>query len=203
MFKLRPLPYALDALEPYISAHIMEIHYEKLHQGYVNRLNKALENHPELYKQSLEWFLAAPDQLPESIRTAVMRGAGGDYNHSFFWEVMKKGGGGEPNGELGIVIKKYFGSFEEFKKQFSAVANGVFGSGWAWLCFNKNGDLELRESDDQDAPLTQGSQAILGLDVWENAYFLQYENRRAEYVENWWNIVNWNQAEENYRMIVE
>jgi Fe-Mn family superoxide dismutase len=116
---------------------------------------------------------------------------------------MKKGGGGEPNGELAIMIKKYFGNFEEFKKQFSMVANGVFGSGWAWLCLNKNGDLELRESDDQDAPLTQGSQAILGLDVWEHAYFLQYENRRAEYVESWWNIVNWDAVEEKYRMIIE
>jgi len=203
MFKLRPLPYALDALEPYISSRIMEIHYEKLHQGYVNRLNKALEHHPALYKESLEWFLAAPDKIPAEIRTEVMRGAGGDYNHSFFWAVMKKGGGGEPNGELAMVIKKYFGSFDEFKKQFSAVANGVFGSGWAWLCINKNGDLELRESDDQDATITQELQPILGLDVWEHAYFLQYENRRAEYVENWWHIVNWDAAEENYRMIVE
>lgn len=203
MFKLRPLPYALDALEPYISTHIMEIHYEKLHQGYVNRLNKALEAHPELYKKSVEWFLATPNQIPAAIRTEVMRGAGGDYNHAFFWAVMKKGGGGVPNGELAMMIQKYFGDFETFKKKFSAVANGVFGSGWAWLCLNKNGDLELCESGDQDVTITTGLQPLLCLDVWEHAYFLQYENRRAEYVENWWHLVNWEAVEENYRMIVK
>ena len=203
MFKLRPLPYAFDALEPYISARVMQIHYEKHHQAYVNKLNKALENHPQFYNESLEWLLASPDQLPESIKTAVMRNAGGDYNHMFFWAVMKKDGGGEPNGQLAIAIKKYFGSFDAFREQFSTVANGVFGSGWAWLCFTRDGDLEIRESANQDSPLTYGAQVILGLDIWEHAYYLQYENRRSEYVTNWWNIVNWAQVEENYRMMVE
>lgn len=203
MFKLRPLAYALDALEPYMSRHIMEIHYERLHQGYVDRLNKALEGHSALYKESLEWFLSAPDRIPEAIRMEVMRGAGGDYNHTFFWRVMKKNGGGAPHGELAIMLEKYFGGFEAFKNQFSAVANGVFGSGWAWLCMNKKGDLELCQSKDQDAPITSGLQPILCLDVWEHAYFLQYENRRADYVKNWWNVVNWDAVQENYRMIIE
>ncbi len=203
MFKLQPLPYAFDALEPYVSAQVMKIHYEKHHQAYVDKLNKALENHPEFYKQSLEWLLASPDQLPKDIRTTVMRMAGGDFNHTFFWNVMKKDGGGEPNDSLAVGIKKYFGDFDTFKEQFSAAANGLFGSGWVWLVVTKQGDLEIVQSANQDCPLTDGLQLILCLDVWEHAYYLQYEYRRAEYVEKWWNVVNWQQAEENYRTIVE
>ncbi len=203
MFKLQPLPYELDALEPYISARVMKIHYEKHHQAYVNNLNNALKGHSEFYEKSLEWLLTAPDQIPQNIRKAVMRNAGGDYNHAFFWTVMKKDGGGQPNGMLAMAIKKYFGDFDAFKEKFSATANAVFGSGWAWLCFTKDGDLEIFSSANQDSPLTYGSHVILGLDIWEHAYYLQYTYRRVDYVDAWWNIVNWEQAEENYRMMVE
>ncbi len=203
MFKLRPLPYAYDALEPYIETKIMELHHNKHQQAYVNNLNKALENHPKLQKESLEWLITSIDTVPKDVRTAVRNNAGGDFNHSFFWDVMKKDGGGDPRGQIADQIKKYFGSFEEFKNIFTKNAKSVFGSGWAWLCFTKNGDLEVCTTANQDSTLVYNSHPLLGLDVWEHAYYLQYENRRPDYIEAWWHVVDWDKVEENYRMMVD
>lgn len=198
MFKLQALPYGLDALEPYLSRHLMEIHYEKHHQGYVDKLNKALERYPELYNKPIEWFLAFPDQIPAAIRVDVMRNAGGVFNHTFFWSVMNAHGGEKPVGKLAEALIKSFGSYALFKNQFSATANAVFGSGWAWLCLSRDGILKVCESANQDSPITQGHSVILTLDVWEHAYYVQYENRRVDYITQWWNLVNWRQAEEYY-----
>jgi len=203
MFKLRPLPYAYDALEPYIETHIMELHHDKHQQAYVNNLNKALESHPKLMKESLEWLITSMDILPEDVRTAVRNNAGGDLNHSFFWDVMKKNGGGEPRGRVADAIKKQFGSFAAFQEDFTKAAKGVFGSGWAWLCFTKDGKLEVCFTPNQDSTLVRNSHPLLGLDVWEHAYYLQYENRRPDYIEAWWHVVNWDKVEENYLMMVE
>lgn len=198
MFTLQPLPYELDALEPYLSKHSMELHYTKHHQSYVDKLNKALSHHSELYKKSVDWFLRFPDQIPSDSRVEVMRNAGGAYNHTFFWSVMGKNCGGKPVGKLADALVKNFGSFEAFKNRFSFVSNSLFGSGWAWLCFTTDGLLQVRESANHDSPITHGLSIILTLDVWEHAYYAQYENRRADYVEKWWNLVNWQQAEEYY-----
>ncbi len=203
MFKLRPLPYDFGALEPYIDARIMELHHDKHQQAYVNNLNKALEKHPELYEKSLEWLITNQHNLPDGIKTAVRNNAGGDYNHTFFWDVMKKGGGGQPVGLVADAVKKQFGSFEAFKKEFTGKAKGVFGSGWAWLCFTKEGDLQVCSTPNQDSPLVDNNHPILGLDVWEHAYYLQYENRRPDYIEAWWHVVDWEKVEENYRMMVD
>ena len=203
MFKLRPLPYAYDALEPYIETHIMELHHDKHQQSYVNHLNKALENHPELYEKSLEWLITSLDTLPEGIRTAVRNNAGGDFNHTFFWDVMKKNGGGTPRDRVAQAVTKKFGSFEKFKEEFTGAAKGVFGSGWAWLVVNKNGELEVRSTANQDSTLGDNAHPILGLDVWEHAYYLQYENRRPDYIEAWWHVVNWDRVEDNYEMMIK
>ena len=203
MFKLRPLPYDFGALEPYIDARIMELHHDKHQAAYVNNLNKALEKHTQLEKKSLETLLTELDRVPESIRTAVRNNAGGDFNHTFFWEVMKKNGGGDARGSLGDHIKKTFNSFDAFKDTFSTAAKSVFGSGWAWLVVGKNGEIVVMTTPNQDSPVMQGLQPVLGLDVWEHAYYLQYENRRPDYIEAWWHVVDWDKAEENYRGIVE
>lgn len=203
MFKLRPLPYAYDALEPYIQTHIMELHHDKHQQAYVNNLNKALEKHPELQKQSLEWLIISLEQLPEEVRIAVRNNAGGDYNHTFFWDVMKKNGGGKPRDKVAAAIAKEFGHFDKFKQDFTTAAKGVFGSGWAWLVCNKHGQLQVTSSANQDSPLSAGLHPILGLDVWEHAYYLQYENRRPDYIEAWWHVVNWDHVEDNYKIMVE
>ncbi len=203
MFKLRPLPYDFGALEPYIDARIMELHHDKHQAAYVNNLNKALEKHTQLEKESLETLLTELDRVPESIRTAVRNNAGGDFNHTFFWEIMKKDGGGDARGSLGDHIKKTFHSFDAFKDTFSTAAKSVFGSGWAWLVVGKNGDIMVMTTPNQDSPVMQGLQPIVGLDVWEHAYYLQYENRRPDYIEAWWHVVDWDKAEENYRGIVE
>ncbi len=202
MFKLRPLPYAYDALEPYIQTHIMELHHNKHQQAYVNNLNKALENHPELQKESLEWLITALDKLPEGVRTAVRNNAGGDFNHTFFWDVMKKDGGGNPRDRIAEAIDKKFGHFDSFKEEFTKAAKSVFGSGWAWLVFNKNGEIEIRTTANQDSTLVENAHPLLGLDVWEHAYYLQYENRRPDYIEAWWHVVNWDRVEDNYKMMV-
>lgn len=201
MFKLRPLPYKYDALEPYISAHIMELHHDKHQQAYVNNLNAALEKYPKLQKLSLESLLTSLDQVPEDVRTAVRNNAGGDFNHSFFWDVMKKGEQ-VPKGSSAKGITKKFGSFAAFKDKFCVAAKGVFGSGWAWLVVDKSGDLAVMSTPNQDSPVIVGAQPILGLDVWEHAYYLQYENRRPDYIEAWWNIVNWDKVEQNYQDLI-
>ena len=194
-FELPPLPYGYDALEPYIDAQTMQIHHDKHHQAYTDKLNAALEKYPDLQAKPIEELLKDLDSVPEEIRPAVRNHGGGYYNHSLFWEMMKKGGGGEAAGELKTKLDQDFGSFEEFKKQFSEVAATVFGSGWAWLVKDPAGKLAIVKTPNQDSPISQGQFPLLGIDVWEHAYYLKYQNRRPEYIENWWNVVNWEQVE--------
>jgi Fe-Mn family superoxide dismutase len=196
-FKLPPLPYGFDALEPYIDAKTMEIHHDKHHGGYVNNLNKALEGHADLQRLSIEELLRGIDKVPEAIRTAVRNNGGGHANHSLFWPSMKKGGGGEAKGEIAEAIKSAFGSFSEFKTKFNDAATKRFGSGWAWLLIN-NGKLAIESTANQDSPLMEGKKPVMGLDVWEHAYYLKYQNRRPEYIEAWWNVVNWDQINQNF-----
>ncbi len=203
MFKLRPLPYAYSALEPYIETHIMELHHDKHQQAYVNNLNSALEKYPQLQKSSLESLLTSLEEMPAEIRTAVRNNAGGDFNHAFFWEIMKKNDDKAPKGKIAAEIKKTFGSFDAFKNSFATTAKGVFGSGWSWLVMDKEGKLKVMSTPNQDSPIMQGLQPIMGLDVWEHAYYLQYENRRPDYIEAWWHIVNWDRVEDNYRAILD
>ena len=192
-FELPSLPYAYDALEPYIDAQTMEIHYTKHHNGYVTKLNAALEKHSNLAGKSLEDLVGNLNSVPEDIRTAVRNNGGGHYNHSIFWRVMSPNGGGEPKGDLAKAISEAFGSFSSFKEKFSSAAATRFGSGWAWLGF-KGGKLTVLSMPNQDVPLMEGLTPILGLDVWEHAYYLKYQNRRAEYISNWWNVVNWEEV---------
>jgi Fe-Mn family superoxide dismutase len=192
-FELPSLPYAYDALEPYIDAQTMEIHYTKHHNGYVTKLNAALEKHSNLAGKSLEDLVGNLNSIPEDIRTAVRNNGGGHYNHSIFWRVMSPNGGGEPKGDLAKAISEAFGSFSSFKEKFSSAAATRFGSGWAWLGF-KGGKLTVLSMPNQDVPLMEGLTPILGLDVWEHAYYLKYQNRRAEYISNWWNVVNWEEV---------
>jgi len=186
-----PLPYGYDALEPHIDEATMRVHHDKHHQGYVNNLNAALEKHPELAGMSVVELLADLDKVPEDIRGAVRNNGGGHYNHSLFWPSMKPSGGGEPGGKLGDALKAAFGSFDEFKQKFSTAAATRFGSGWAWLCVDKGGKLVVTSTANQDNPISDGMTPILGLDVWEHAYYLKYQNRRADYIAAWWNVVNW------------
>ncbi|HEV2386226.1 MAG TPA: superoxide dismutase [Candidatus Acidoferrales bacterium] len=198
--QLPPLPYPYDALEPYIDKTTMEIHYTKHHGGYVNNLNKALENQPDLQKLSAVELLSKLNQVPESIRTAVRNNGGGHLNHSLFWKLMKHpegGGAGEPHGDLAGAIGKAFGSFNDFKQKFAAAALGRFGSGWAWLML-RGGQVVIESTANQDNPVIDGGRPVLGLDVWEHAYYLKYQNRRNEYIEAWWHVVDWKQAEQNY-----
>ncbi|HEX5043766.1 MAG TPA: superoxide dismutase [Candidatus Polarisedimenticolaceae bacterium] len=195
---LPPLPYAFDALEPHIDARTMEIHHGKHHQAYVNNLNDALKGNAELEGKSLHDLLANLNAVPENIRTAVRNNGGGHLNHSMFWPLMKKGGGGEPTGELGEAIRSTFGSFDDFKKKFAEAGVKRFGSGWAWI-YTKGGKLELASFANQDNPVMEGGKPVLGLDVWEHAYYLLYQNRRPDYINAWWNVVNWDQAAENFR----
>ena len=189
-FTLPPLPYANDALEPHIDARTMEIHHTKHHQAYVNNLNAAIEKAPELQGKSLDDLMRGINSVPESVRTAVRNNGGGHWNHSMFWELMGPGKGGEPSGKLADAIKSAFGDFAKFKEQFAAAATGRFGSGWAWL-LNDRGKLSIVSTPNQDNPLMDGKTAILGLDVWEHAYYLKYQNRRPDYIAAWWNTVNW------------
>ncbi len=192
-FELPPLPYAYDALEPYIDTQTMQIHHDKHHAAYVNNLNAALEKHPELFNKSLEQLVGDINSVPEDIRTAVRNNAGGDYNHSLFWPMMSPNGGGEPRGDVAKAISDTFGSFASFKEAFEKAAIGRFGSGWAWLGL-KGGKLTVLSMPNQDAPLMEGLQPMLGIDVWEHAYYLKYQNRRPEYISNWWNVVNWEEV---------
>jgi len=196
-YSLPPLPYSYDALEPYIDRMTMEIHHTKHHQTYINNLNSALEKYLEFHNLELEEILKNLNKLPEEIKTAVRNNGGGHYNHSLFWEIMKPNGGGEPKGKLKEEIEKNYGSFEEFKKLFSETAIKHFGSGWAWLVITSEKKLKVYSLLNQDNPLMNGDMPIMGLDVWEHAYYLKYQNRRAEYVEAWWNVVNWDKIEEN------
>ena len=190
-FTLPALPYAYDALEPHIDAKTMEIHHTKHHQAYVNNLNAALEKAPQLEGKSLDDLMKSINGVPEAVRTAVRNNGGGHWNHSMFWELMGPKQGGEPRGRIGDAIKSSFGDFTKFKEQFAAAATGRFGSGWAWLIDEGNGKLSITSTPNQDNPLMEGKKALLGLDVWEHAYYLKYQNRRPDYITAWWNVVNW------------
>lgn len=189
-FKLPPLPYALDALEPHIDAKTMEIHHGRHHQAYVTNLNKAVATDAKLAGTSLDELIRHLDEVPEAVRAAVRNNGGGHYNHSLFWQTMKKGGGGAPKGALGSAIEKTFGSFEKFKTAFSDAAMKQFGSGWAWLILEEK-DLKVVSSPNQDVPFVHGKYPLLGIDVWEHAYYLKYQNKRADYVSAFFSVINW------------
>ncbi|HEY8550830.1 MAG TPA: superoxide dismutase [Vicinamibacterales bacterium] len=195
--QLPPLPYAFDALEPHIDAQTMQIHHGKHHQTYVNNLNAALEKYPDLQKKSVEELLKDINSIPEDIRTAVRNNGGGHANHTLFWQIMGPNAGGPPTGAIADAINSTFGSFDTFKEQFTKAAVGRFGSGWAWLN-DVGGKLVIESTANQDSPLMEGKKPILGLDVWEHAYYLKYQNRRPDYINAWWNVVNW--AEVNKRL---
>ena len=199
-FTLPDLPYAPGALEPHIDAQTMQIHHGKHHQTYVNNLNAAIEKAPELNGKSLEDLLKGVNSLPESVRTAVRNNGGGHWNHSFFWQVMGPQQGGQPKGALGSALESSFGAFDKFKEQFAAAAAGRFGSGWVWL-LNDGGKLSITSTPNQDNPLMDGKSpgaVLLGLDVWEHAYYLKYQNRRPDYVSAWWNVVNWSEVAKRF-----
>jgi Fe-Mn family superoxide dismutase len=191
------LPYGYDALEPHIDARTMEIHHSKHHAGYVAKLNAALEKHPDLQGKSVEELIADLDSVPKGIRTAVRNNGGGHANHSLFWTLMGPNGGGAPGGNLGDAISSAFGGFDSFKQEFSDAAATRFGSGWAWLVVG-GGKLAVTTTPNQDSPLTDGKTPILGLDVWEHAYYLKYQNRRPEYVAAWWNVINWDEVAKRF-----
>jgi len=197
-FTLPALPYAYDALEPSIDARTMEIHHGKHHQAYVNNLNAALEKAPELQGKSLDDLMRGINSVPESVRTAVRNNGGGHWNHSLFWQVMGPGAGGAPSGALGDAITSAFGDFEKFKEQFAAAAASRFGSGWAWLV-NDDGKLAITSTPNQDNPLMEGKTALMGVDVWEHAYYLKYQNRRPDYVKAWWDVVNWKAVADRFK----
>jgi Fe-Mn family superoxide dismutase len=189
-FTLPPLPYPFDALEPHIDAQTMQIHHDKHHAAYVANLNKAVADFPDLGKMPVEALLKDLNAVPEKVRATVRNQGGGHYNHSIFWEMMKKNGGGQPAGELSKAIDAKFGSFAAFKDQFTKAAAGQFGSGWAWLVSDRDG-LGIQSTPNQDSPLSEGKRPLLGLDVWEHAYYLKYQNRRADYIAAWFNVINW------------
>jgi len=197
-FTLPPLPYGYDALEPHIDARTMEIHYTKHHQAYVNNLNAAIDKAPELKGKSLDDLMRGIDSVPESVRTAVRNNGGGHWNHSMFWQIMGPGKGGDPTGPVAAAIKSAFGDFSKFKEQFAAAAGSRFGSGWAWLV-NDRGKLSITSTPNQDNPLMDGKTPILGVDVWEHAYYLKYQNRRPDYVSAWWNTVNWDAVSARFK----
>jgi Fe-Mn family superoxide dismutase len=196
-FELPALPYPIDALEPTIDAKTMEIHHGKHHAAYVNNLNKALEGHPDLQKLPIEKLISNLGQVPDNARTAVRNNGGGHFNHTMFWSLMKKGGSGEPQGDLKNAIAATFGSFPEFKTKFAAAGASRFGSGWAWLMV-RDGKLVIESTPNQDSPVMEGGKPVLGLDVWEHAYYLKYQNRRPDYIEAWWNVVDWAKAADYY-----
>ncbi|MFO8069516.1 MAG: superoxide dismutase [Alkalibacterium sp.] len=196
-YTLPDLPYAYDALAPTIDEETMHLHHDKHHSGYVTKTNKALENNPELAELSIEELMKKLDSVPEGIKTAVRNNGGGHANHSLFWEILSPNGGGEPTGELANAIKETFGDFESFKEKFSTAATGRFGSGWAWLVVS-DGKLEVMDTLNQDSPYSVGKTPILGIDVWEHAYYLNYQNRRPDYVKAFWNVVNWEEVAKRY-----
>lgn len=203
-YELPPLPYANNALEPHIDARTMEIHHDKHHQAYITNANNALKDHADLAAKPVDALIADLAAVPEAIRTVLRNNAGGHANHSFFWTIMGPNGGGEPKGQLAEAIKAKFGSFDAFKEAFEKAGATRFGSGWAWLVVNKAGDLEVVSTANQDSPLMGKAVAgvegtpVIGCDVWEHAYYLNYQNRRPDYLKAWWNTVNWDQAEKNY-----
>ncbi len=197
-FSVPPLPYDYAALEPYIDEQTMRIHHDKHHAAYVNNLNTALEQAPDLQSQSVDELISNLDSVPEGIRTAVRNNGGGHANHTLFWEILGPNAGGEPTGALADALNTAFGSFAAFKEQFAKAATTRFGSGWAWLISN-GGKLEITSTPNQDTPLMEGRTPLLGLDVWEHAYYLKYQNRRPDYIAAWWNAVNWNAVSERFK----
>ncbi|MCH4825737.1 MAG: superoxide dismutase SodA [Planococcus sp. (in: firmicutes)] len=196
-YELPELPYAYDALEPHIDKETMNIHHTKHHNTYITNVNAALEGHDELASKSVEELIADLDAVPESIRTAVRNNGGGHANHSLFWKLLSPSGGGNPTGALGEAINSKFGSFDEFKEKFAAAGKTRFGSGWAWLVLS-NGELEVVSTPNQDSPLMEGKTPLLGLDVWEHAYYLKYQNKRPDYINAFWNVVNWEEVSNRY-----
>jgi Fe-Mn family superoxide dismutase len=197
-FKLPALPYSFDALEPHIDAQTMQIHHDKHHATYVANLNKAVASFPDLGQKPVEDLLKDLNALPDKVRTAIRNQGGGHYNHSLFWQMMNKNAGGEPSGELSNAMEKKFGSFGAFKDQFTKAAVGQFGSGWAWLV-SDGGELKIQSTSNQDSPLSEGKQPLLGVDVWEHAYYLKYQNRRPEYVAAWFNVINWDFVSQRFQ----
>ncbi|WP_207695658.1 superoxide dismutase [Fe] [Enterococcus sp. DIV0212c] len=196
-YTLPDLPYAYDALEPYIDVETMHLHHDKHHNTYVTNLNAAIEKHPELGTKSVEELIADMDSIPEDIRTAVRNNGGGHANHSFFWEILAPNAGGAPTGEIKEAIDATFGSFDKLKEEFKTAATGRFGSGWAWLVLN-DGKLQITSTPNQDSPLMDGQTPVLGLDVWEHAYYLKYKNVRPDYIEAFWNLVNWDEVNKRF-----
>jgi Fe-Mn family superoxide dismutase len=197
-YELPALPYPTNALEPHIDARTMEIHHDKHHAAYVNNLNKALESAPELANKSIEDLISDLNAVPEAIRTAVRNNGGGHANHSLFWTIMGPNGGGEPTGDLAAAINGAFGSFSAFTEKINANGGSRFGSGWTWLSLDKNGNLVAHSTPNQDSPLMEGMKPLLGIDVWEHAYYLNYQNRRPDYLKAWWNVVNWEAVAARY-----
>lgn len=197
VFALTPLPYAYNSLEPYIDEQTMKIHHDKHHQTYTDKLNDALKEQPELQKKKVEELLKDTGKLPDKIRQAVINHGGGYVNHNLFWDILKKDT--KISGDIEKAITKKYGSFEVFKEQFSASATTVFGSGWAWLVVDSKGNLEIIQTKNQDSPLSLGKTPILGIDVWEHAYYLKYQNKRPDYIAAFWNVINWNKVNELYK----
>jgi Fe-Mn family superoxide dismutase len=198
--ELPNLKYNYNALEPYIDEMTMTIHHSKHHAAYVNNLNIALEKYPELQKKSIEELILSLDSLPEDIKVAVRNNGGGHYNHSFFWTILKLNSGTKPEGDLSEAINKFFGSFESFKEGFGKAAVSRFGSGWAWLVVDKEGDLKITSTPNQDNPISEGLKPILALDVWEHAYYLKYQNKRPDYISAFWNVVDWKEVSRLYEL---
>ncbi|EPT7266839.1 superoxide dismutase [Listeria monocytogenes] len=196
-YELPKLPYTYDALEPNFDKETMEIHYTKHHNTYVTKLNEAVAGHPELASKSVEELVANLDSVPEDIRGAVRNHGGGHTNHTLFWSILSPNGGGAPTGNLKAAIESEFGTFDEFKEKFNAAAAARFGSGWAWLVVN-DGKLEIVSTANQDSPLSDGKTPVLGLDVWEHAYYLKFQNRRPEYIDTFWNVINWDEANKRF-----
>lgn len=197
-FTLPPLGYPYNSLEPYIDEKTMRIHHNKHHKTYVDNLNKALDKYPQLYNYSLQQLLVSPGNLPPDIRRAVLNNGGGHYNHTFFWTVMGPGKGGTPKGNLSDAITRDFGSFEQFKERFSAEALGVFGSGWTWLVKEPSGKLRIVSTANQDTLISSGLEPIIVIDLWEHAYYLKHQNLRKDYIEDWFNVIDWDHAEDLY-----
>jgi Fe-Mn family superoxide dismutase len=197
-YELPPLPYPADALEPHIDAKTMEIHHDKHHQAYITNANNALKDYPQLAAKPVEELIADLSAVPEAIRTVVRNNAGGHANHSFFWLILGPNAGGSPKGKLADAITSTFGSFDQFKEKVQAAGAGRFGSGWAWLVINKAGSLEVTSTPNQDSPIMDGLKPLLGIDVWEHAYYLKYQNRRPEYLKAVWNVINWDAVSKHF-----
>jgi len=197
-YELPPLPYDYSALEPFIDEQTMRLHHDKHHQTYITNVNNALANHPDLAAKSVEDLIKDLAAVPEDVRTVVRNNGGGHANHTFFWQIMAPSAGGDPTGAIATDITQTFGSFAGLKEQFAKAATTRFGSGWAWLTLDNAGTLKVESTANQDSPLMEGRTPLLGLDVWEHAYYLKYQNRRPEYIEAWWNVVNWAEVAKRY-----